>query len=334
LRIGSAEFAGIVGLAPMAGMTDAPMRARALAAGAGWAVTEMIGANPRLHKTQKTENRLRFHRSEVTRVVQIAGADPAWCADAARRAQAAGAHVVDINMGCPAKKVCNKAAGSALMRDEPLVARILEAVVAAVDVPVTLKTRAGWDRDHLNAPVIARIAEAAGVAAIAIHGRTRACRFAGTPDYDVIGEVVAAVSVPVLANGDLDSADKVRRVLAYTGAAGCLVGRAAMGNPWLFSEIGAALGQPGVPPVPSRRARWRQVAAHVADIHAFYGPGRGFRIARKHAAAYFETLGVDADAARAFMAIDSDAGQLDTIDQLAARDASTMDAAPAFERAA
>mgnify|MGYP006268060379 CR=1 FL=1 len=320
MRIGDVEFQGDVGLAPMAGMTDAPMRSRALAAGAGWAVTEMVSANPRLKGTDKSRNRLRFDPSERIRVIQIAGADPAWCADAARYAADAGADIVDINMGCPAKKVCNKAAGSALMRDEPLVARILGAVVAAVEVPVTLKTRAGWDLDHLNAPTIARIAEDAGIAALAIHGRTRACRFGGSVNYALIGEVVAAVAIPVLANGDLTSAEQVARVLASTGAAGCLIGRAAVGNPWLFTEIARHRGLPDAPALPSRAEKWDTIRAHVRELHAFYGAGRGVRIARKHIAAYFGTLGIDREITRAFMGLEDERAQNERLAALAEAD--------------
>ena len=320
MKIGDVEFPGDVGLAPMAGMTDAPMRARALEAGASWAVTEMVSANPRLKDTDKSRNRLRFDACERIRIIQIAGAEPAWCADAARHAVDAGADVIDINMGCPAKKVCHKAAGSALMRDEPLVGRILNAVVAAVDVPVTLKTRAGWDHDCLNAPTIARIAEQSGIAAIAIHGRTRACRFGGTVNYALIGEVVASVGIPVLANGDLDSAEKVARVLSLTGAAGCLIGRAAVGNPWLFTEIAQLRGLPDAPDLPSRAEKWDTIRAHVSELHAFYGAGRGMRIVRKHIAAYFDTLDIDREVTRAFMGLEDERAQNARLAELAEAD--------------
>jgi tRNA-dihydrouridine synthase B len=266
----------------MAGVTDRPFRMLCKRMGAGYAVSEMVSADPRLRATAKSLRRI-DHAGEPAPVsVQIAGADPAWLADAARYNVDRGAQIIDINMGCPAKKVCNAAAGSALLGNEPLVAAILAAVVRAVDVPVTLKIRTGTAPHARNAIAIARIADDAGIAALAVHGRTRACRFEGAAEYDTIRAVKAAVSLPIFANGDIDTPERARAVLAHTGADGLMIGRSAQGRPWIFREIAhfLATGQRLAPPtVAEARAA---ILEHLEDHYAFHGEDAGVRTARKH----------------------------------------------------
>jgi tRNA-dihydrouridine synthase B len=273
-------------LAPMAGVTDKPFRLLCKRLGAGYAVSEMTTADPRLIRTPKTRHRL-DHEGEPSPVgVQIAGADPAALAAAARHAVDNGADIVDINMGCPAKKVCNASAGSALMRDEGLVGRILTAVVRAVDVPVTLKIRTGWDRANVNGVRIARIAEDAGVRALAVHGRTRDMLYTGEAEYETIAAIKQAVGIPVIANGDVTSPEKARAVLAATRADALMIGRAAQGRPWIFRAIAhfLATGEP-LPPPPLTFVR-DTLLEHVRALHEFYGEEKGVRIARKHLAWY------------------------------------------------
>ena len=276
-------------VAPMAGVTDRPFRLLCRRFGAGLAVSEMVSARPELRGTRKSRLRL-DHRGEASPVsVQIAGAEPAQMALAARLNADEGAEIIDINMGCPAKKVCNVAAGSALLSDEPLVARILEAVVAAVDVPVTLKIRTGPAPERRNAVRIARIAEAAGVQLLAVHGRTRACGFRGQAEFNTVAEVKAAVKIPVIANGDIATPLEVERVLAFTGADGVMIGRAAHGRPWIFREILALLeGKPVAAPA---AAEMRAVALeHLQGLYDLYGEELGVRIARKHIGWYVRRL--------------------------------------------
>ncbi len=269
-------------VAPMAGVTDRPFRALCRRFGAGLAVSEMVSARPELRATRKSRLR-REHAGETGPVsVQIAGSDPAMMADAARLNVDDGAQIVDINMGCPAKKVCNVAAGSALLSDEALVARILEAVVAAVEVPVTLKIRTGPDPGRKNALRVARIAQAAGVQLLVVHGRTRACGFRGAAEFETVAEVKAGVRIPVIANGDIATPEEARRVLRFTGADGVMIGRAAHGRPWIFREFehflrtGKRLEQPSP-------CEMRAVALeHLQGIYALYGEELGVRIARKH----------------------------------------------------
>ena len=269
-------------LAPMAGVTDKPFRILCKRLGAGLCVSEMTSADPRLWSTRKSRQR-RDHAGEPAPVsVQIAGADPALLAAAARDNVKHGAEIIDINMGCPAKKVCKAWAGSALLRDERLVARILEAVVGAVEVPVTLKIRTGWAAGRRNAVAIARIAEAAGIAALAIHGRTRDQLYGGAAEYDTIAEVKASVRIPVIANGDIDSPAKAARVLAATGADALMIGRAAQGRPWIFREIAHFLATGTPLPAPAPDAVRELLVGHLEALYAFHGEPAGVRIARKH----------------------------------------------------
>jgi tRNA-dihydrouridine synthase B len=282
-------------VAPMAGVTDRPFRQLCKKLGAGLAVSEMVTSNSLLYGSAKTRRRAN-HEGEVEPIsVQIAGADPAMMAEAARYNVAEGAQIIDINMGCPAKKVCNVMAGSALMKDEALVAKILAAVVDAVpQTPVTLKFRTGWDRSHRNAPQIARIAEDCGVRAIAIHGRTRADQYMGDAEYDTIALVKSQVSIPVIANGDIDTPQKARQVLAHTGADGLMIGRAAQGRPWLFREIEHYLKTGTLLPAPSMAEIHRILREHLDDLYAFYGEDTGAKIARKHISWY--TKGIEGSA--------------------------------------
>jgi tRNA-dihydrouridine synthase B len=282
VRIGPFVLSSPLALAPMAGVTDRPFRTLCRAMGAGIAASEMVTADTRLWKTAKSRCRLDLEGEPEPRVVQIAGGEPAMLAEAARLNAARGAQLVDINMGCPAKKVCNRAAGSALLRDERLVRDILEAVVAACPVPVTLKIRTGWDAATRNAVGIARMAEDLGVAALAVHGRTRADLFSGDAEYETIAEVARSVSIPVLANGDIDSPHKAAEVLRVTGAAGVMIGRAAHGRPWIFRQVKSYLATGVAAPPPSLQERRDIILRHLESLHAFYGEEHGVRIARKH----------------------------------------------------
>ena len=281
-RIGRHQLPNRVILAPMAGVTDRPFRTLCRRLGAGLVVGEMVTSDASLWHTRKSRLRMDHRGEPGPRSVQIAGGDAAMLAEAARLNAAMGAEIIDINMGCPAKKVCNKAAGSALLRDEALVAEILTAVVTAVDVPVTLKIRTGWCEQSNNGVRIAHLAEQAGIQALAVHGRHRQQRYAGEAEYDTIAAIKAAVSIPVFANGDIDSAAKAARVLDYTGADAVMVGRAAQGNPWIFREIDHYLrhGEQRSPPGDDERAD--VLREHLAALHDFYGRHQGVRIARKH----------------------------------------------------
>ena len=282
MRIGPHTIEPAVVLAPMAGVTDKPFRVLCKRLGAGLCVSEMTTSDPRFWGTAKSRHRM-DHAGEPAPVsVQIAGTVPQVMADAARHNVDNGAQIIDINMGCPAKKVCNAWAGSALMREPALVADILDAVVNAVDVPVTLKIRTGWAAGHRNALEIARIAEAAGIAALAVHGRTRDQQYKGLAEYDTIAEVKAALSIPVMANGDVDSPRKAREVLDYTGCDAVLVGRAAQGRPWIFREIAHYLATGTGLPEPSLAEVRDILLGHLRHLHDFYGEPSGVRIARKH----------------------------------------------------
>ncbi len=275
----------------MAGVTDKPFRETCRRAGAGYAVSEMLTSNPDLWQTSKSRHRMDFAGESGLVAVQIAGSDPGQLAAAARANVDNGARVIDVNMGCPAKKVCRRWAGSALLQDEDLVARILDAVVAAVDVPVTLKIRTGWHRDHVNGVAVARIAERTGVSMLAVHGRTRDMLYKGTAEYRTIAKIKRSVSIPVVANGDIDSPEKAAWVLARTRADGLMLGRAAQGRPWLFQQIREYLetGRYSEPEAESRRAT---ILQHIGEIHRFYGEHAGVRIARKHLRWYAQNCGV------------------------------------------
>jgi tRNA-dihydrouridine synthase B len=274
----------------MAGVTDRPFRRLCKALGAGHAVSEMAASNPRLWASEKTARRLNHDGERAPVAVQLAGADAAMLAEAARYNVDRGAQIIDINMGCPAKKVCNVACGSALLKDLGTVARILEAVVAAVGVPVTLKFRTGWDKGSRNAVDVAMLAEASGIAALSLHGRTRACGFGGDAEYDTIRAVKQAVAIPVIANGDIDTPQKARSVLRETGADAIMIGRAAQGRPWIFREIThfLATGHELPPPRVEDVREW--LVAHLDDHYRFYGDDLGVRSARKHIIWYTRRL--------------------------------------------
>ncbi|KWO35843.1 tRNA-dihydrouridine synthase B [Burkholderia sp. MSMB1459WGS] len=293
--IGSHVLRNNLFVAPMAGVTDRPFRQLCKRLGAGYAVSEMVASNAQLWKSAKTMRRAN-HEGEVEPIaVQIAGADPAMMAEAAHYNVDNGAQIIDINMGCPAKKVCNVAAGSALLQNEPLVQRIVEAVVAAVGtgpdaVPVTLKIRTGWDREHKNAITVARLAEAAGISMLTVHGRTRADLYRGDAEYDTIAAVKAAVRIPVVANGDITSPAKAKAVLDATGADALMIGRAAQGRPWLFREIDHFLQTGELLPPPRIDEIQHVMNEHLEDHYAFYGEFTGVRTARKHIGWYTRGL--------------------------------------------
>jgi tRNA-dihydrouridine synthase B len=290
VRIGPYALPSNVVLAPMAGVTDRPFRVLCRKFGAGLAASEMITADTRLWNTSKSRNRMNHEGEPEPRVVQLAGADPQALAEAARANVALGAQIIDLNMGCPAKKVCGKLCGSALLTDESLVARILQAVVRAVEVPVTLKIRTGWDRARKNGVNIACLAEDSGIAALAVHGRTRADFYAGDAEYATIRAIKERVRIPVFANGDIATPEKAREVLDFTGADGVMIGRASHGAPWIFRAVNARLRE-GIAPPPLLRAEVRDIIlAHLDSLYAFYGEETGVRIARKHLGWYCEQL--------------------------------------------
>ena len=277
-------------VAPMAGVTDRPFRQLCKKMGAGMAVSEMVSCNSLLWGSEKTKRRAN-HEGEVDPIsVQIAGADPAMMAEAASYNVEQGAQMIDINMGCPAKKICNTMAGSALLQNEKLVGKILDSVVGAVDVPVTLKIRTGWDRDHKNALVIARIAENAGIQALAIHGRTRACAYNGNAEYDTIAAVKNHAKIPIIANGDIRTPEEAKRVLEYTAADAVMIGRAAQGRPWIFREISHYLATGNHLPLPEVNEIHHVLVNHLYDLYDFYGEYSGVRIARKHISWYTKGL--------------------------------------------
>jgi len=290
MQIGSHILKNNLIVAPMAGVTDRPFRQLCKSMGAGMAVSEMVSSNSLLWGSEKTRRRAN-HEGEVDPIsVQIAGADPAMMAEAARYNVGQGAQIIDINMGCPAKKICNVMAGSALLQDQPLVGRILDAVVGAVDVPVTLKIRTGWDTQHKNALAVARIAESAGIQVLAIHGRTRACAYAGHAEYDTIAAVKASVRIPVIANGDITTPEKAKHVLEYTKADAIMIGRAAQGRPWIFREISHYLATGEHLPLPEVAEIHRVLINHLHELYSFYGEYSGVRIARKHISWYTKGL--------------------------------------------
>ena len=286
MYIGSYRLASPILLAPMAGVTDRPFRQLCRELGAGLAASEMVTSDPTLRNSRKTQLRLNHHGEQAPISVQIAGTNAQHMAQAAQLNVDHGAQIIDINMGCPAKKVCNVLAGSALLKDEAKVADILIAVVNAVDVPVTLKIRTGWDNEHRNAIQIARIAEDAGIQALAIHGRTRTCGYKGVAEYDTIAEVKSRIAIPVIANGDIDSPQKAKQVFDATGVDAVMVGRAAQGRPWIFREINHFLQTGDLLAAPSHAEVSQWLHQHLENLYDFYGEFMGVRIARKHIAWY------------------------------------------------
>jgi tRNA-dihydrouridine synthase B len=286
MQIGKYKLENNLVLAPMAGVTDRPFRQLCKQLGAGMAVSEMVSSNSLLRGSAKTLRRANHEGESLPRSVQIAGADPYMMAEAARFNEAEGAEIIDINMGCPAKKVCNTLAGSALLRDEPLVARILEAVVNAVSIPVTLKIRTGWDQNNKNGVLIATIAERSGIQALAVHGRTRSCFFKGEVEYDTIAAIKGAVNIPVIANGDIETPENAKEVLTKTKADGIMIGRAAQGRPWIFREISYYLETGKHLPEPTSLEIKTILLAHLKNLYEFYGEHTGAMIARKHVSWY------------------------------------------------
>jgi tRNA-dihydrouridine synthase B len=309
MRIGPYVLPSPVVLAPMAGVTDRPFRMLCRRLGAGLAASEMITADTRLWHTNKSRHRLNHEGEPEPRVVQLAGAEPQALAEAARANVDLGAQIIDLNMGCPAKKVCGRLCGSALLTDESLVARILHAVVNAVSVPVTLKIRTGWDREHRNGVNIACIAQDSGIAALAVHGRTRADFYAGDAEYDTIRAIRSQLRIPVFANGDIATPEKAREVLDFTGADGVMIGRASHGAPWIFRAVNGLLNS-GITTPPLLRADVRDIIlTHLDSLYFFYGEESGVRIARKHLGWYCELLDEPAQVRQELMGAASTAAQ-------------------------
>jgi tRNA-dihydrouridine synthase B len=315
VKIGPIQLKNNLIVAPMAGVTDRPFRSLCKRMGAGMAVSEMVASNSLLWGSEKTIRRGNHEGEVEPKVIQIAGADPAMMAEAAKYNVDSGAHIIDINMGCPAKKICNVFAGSALLQNESLVAKIVDAVVKAVNVPVTLKIRTGWDKQNRNALRIARIAADHGIQSLAMHGRTRACMYTGDAEYDTIRAVKESVSIPVVANGDITTPEKAKFVLEYTGADAVMIGRAAQGRPWIFREIehylatGEKLAAPEVTEI-------REVlVAHLHDLYAFYGYERGVRVGRKHISWYTKGLKNSAVFRARMNTLETAAMQLDAVAQ-------------------
>jgi tRNA-dihydrouridine synthase B len=309
MKIGPYELSSAVVLAPMAGVTDRPFRQLARQFGAGLAASEMITSDVRLWTTKKTRARMNHDGEPEPRVVQLAGADPQALAEAARRNIDLGAQIIDINMGCPAKKVCNRLCGSALLTDEALVANILSTVVAASSVPVTLKTRTGFTRDARNGARIAQLAESCGIAALAVHGRTREDFYDGDAEYETIREIRSRVKIPLFANGDIDRPEKARDVLDFTGATGVMLGRAAHGSPWIFRDVNYFLSHGKNAPALPLRKICDTILAHLESLYDFYGEETGIRVARKHLGWYFGKLQDAPDVRRELMAASTSASQ-------------------------
>ncbi|EGT5701759.1 tRNA dihydrouridine synthase DusB [Cronobacter sakazakii] len=314
MRIGHYQLRNRLIAAPMAGITDRPFRTLCYEMGAGLTVSEMMSSNPEVWASDKSRLRMVHVDEPGIRTVQIAGSVPEEMAEAARINVDNGAQIIDINMGCPAKKVNRKLAGSALLQYPDLVKSILTAVVNAVDVPVTLKIRTGWDPVNRNCVEIAQLAEECGIQALTIHGRTRACLFQGNAEYDSIRTVKQKVSIPVIANGDITSPHKARAVLDYTGADALMIGRAAQGRPWIFREIQHYLDTGELlPPLPLAEVK-RLLCAHVRELHDFYGQAKGYRIARKHVAWYLQEHAPDDQFRRTFNAIEDASEQLEALE--------------------
>ncbi len=315
LQIGPYSLDTQVALAPMAGVTDRPFRQLCRELGAGLVVSEMVTSDPNLWHTRKSSFRLNHQGEAEPRSVQIAGGDPEMMALAAQLNAERGAQIIDINMGCPAKKVCNKAAGSALLKDEPLVESILEAVVNAVDIPVTLKIRTGWSPDNRNALTIAKMAEQAGIAALTIHGRTRSDKYLGDAEYDTIKSVKQMINIPVIANGDITTPEKARFVLDYTGADAVMIGRAAQGTPWILREIDHYLRHGEKVAPPSLSEIHSIFNRHLKALHEFYGELMGVRIARKHLNWYLISVSDVTGFRKEFNQLETADEQLNALDQ-------------------
>ncbi|MFP1727083.1 tRNA dihydrouridine synthase DusB [Lonsdalea quercina] len=314
MHIGQFQLPNRLIAAPMAGISDRPFRALCHMMGAGMTVSEMLSSNPEVWRSDKSRLRMVHSDEPGIRAVQIAGSDPGEMAAAASINAGFGAQIIDINMGCPAKKVNRKMAGSALLQHPDLVKQILTAVVEAVDVPVTLKIRTGWSPEHRNCVQIARLAEDCGIQALTIHGRTRTCLFNGEAEYDSIRTVKQAVGIPIIANGDITDPHKARAVLDYTGADALMIGRAAQGRPWIFREIQHYLDTGELlPPMPLAEVK-RLLIGHIRELHDFYGPGKGFRIARKHVSWYLQEHAPDDQFRRTFNAIEDASEQLEALE--------------------
>ncbi|ANQ18554.1 tRNA dihydrouridine synthase DusB [Vibrio natriegens] len=314
MRIGNYQLKNNLIVAPMAGVTDRPFRELCLRYGAGMAVSEMMSANPKLWKTSKSKQRMVHEGESGIRSVQIAGSDPQLMADAAQFSVENGAQIIDINMGCPAKKVNKKLAGSALLQYPNIIEEILKAVVNAVDVPVTLKTRTGWDTENKNCLQIAKLAEDCGIQALALHGRTKACMYKGEAEYDSIKAVKEAISIPVIANGDIDSPEKAKFVLEYTGADALMIGRPAQGRPWIFQEIHHYLENgTTMDELPAEEVKTIMLG-HVNALHEFYGEYLGPRIARKHVGWYLKEHEQASEFRRTFNAIDAAPLQIEALE--------------------
>ena len=310
MRIGSYELKNRILLAPMAGITDQPFRRLCAHYCAGLTFSEMMSTNPQVWHTEKSKLRLAHSEELGLNAVQIAGSDPLEMAQAAAINVAYGAEIIDINMGCPAKKVNRKLAGSALLQFPDLVEKILKEVVNAVDVPVTLKIRTGWDKVNRNCVQIGKIAEQSGIQALTIHGRTKECLFEGEAEYDNIRAVKQSISIPVIANGDIDSASKAKKVLEYTGADAIMIGRASLGNPWLFQAVEALVEHDTIIQTPSLREKCGHILRHIQELHQFYGEQKGYRIARKHVAWYLQGIQPDSVFRQTFNAINEPKEQL------------------------
>lgn len=313
MKIGPHLLESPVIAAPMAGVTDQPFRNLCRKLGAALAVSEMVTSNTKLWKSKKTQFRLNHIGEDAPRAVQIAGTDPLQMAEAAKLNADLGAEIIDINMGCPAKKVCKAAAGSALLRDEPLVASILHTVVTSVDIPVTLKIRTGWSEESKNAIQIAKIAEEHGIQALTIHGRTRNDFFNGVAEYETIAEVKSAIKIPIIANGDIDSPKKAFEVLKFTHADAVMIGRAAQGSPWIFREIAHYLRTKEEMPPPTINERKDILLEHLGELYNFYGEERAVRLARKHVSWYLGDLPGSREFRSVFNALESGKTQVNAI---------------------
>ena len=325
MQIGPYPIDNPLALAPMVGVTDRFFRQLCRELGAGYVVSEMLAANPALRDTDTARLRGDIAGEPSPVAVQIAGSDPLWMADSARYNVSRGAQIIDINMGCPAKKVCNRLAGSALLTDPGQVSRILDAVVSAVDVPVTLKIRTGPNPHQRNGVMIAEMAEQAGIAALAVHGRTRSDRFKGHAEYETIRDICDSVSIPVFANGDIETVQKAAQVLAFTGADGLMVGRAAQGNPWIFREIRHYLNTGQVLAPPRALEVFDVMQRHLAQLHRSYGEHRGVRVARRHIGWYLKSQENSAEVHKKLMRASSAREQFNLLDEYFQQDSSAQE---------